>query len=287
MKSTYHIYTNGTAKGLWFLDEEDFKSGMNSIPSCALAADVRIYCFCLMNNHVHFILGGEQENCIRFIREYKRQRSRQLAERYDGQHSLIGADIGIKAVDTEDYFKTLVAYVLRNPIEAKMNIMPSDYRWSSGNLYFSDRAFKQGNFGKLGELSLAKQRRLFRTRMTLPENFLVCNDGIIFPGSYVDYQFVEKIFVSTKQMLYFLSKTNSMEAELDSGILAKAHYTDMELLASLECLCSEKYSGRQYSSLKIEDKYRLGRLLHKSYGAGSKQIARVASLDYETLKTML
>ncbi len=287
MKSTYHIYTNGTAKGLWFMDEDDFKSGMNSIPSCALAADVSIYCFCLMSNHVHFILGGEQENCIRFLREYKRQRSRQLAEKYDGKHSLIGADIGIKHVDNEDYFKTLVAYVLRNPIGARMNIMPSEYRWSSGNLYFSERAFKQGAFRKLGELSMAKQRRLFKTRISLPEEYLVCSDGIIFPGSYVDYQFVEKIFVSTKQMLYFLSKTNSMEVELDSGILAKAHYTDMELLASLECLCSEKYSGRQYSSLKIEDKYRLAKLLHKCYGAGSKQIARVASLDYETLKTML
>ncbi len=287
MQNTYHIYTNGTAKGLWFLDEEDFKDGMNSIPSCMAGNELTIYCFCLMSNHVHFIVGGDKINCIKFIREYKRQRCRQLIKKYKGEHILAGADIGIKPVDNEDYFKTLVAYVLRNPLAARMNILPSGYRWNSGDIYFSERAFQQGRFFKLGELSHTKQRIMFKTRISLPENYLLDSDGVIFPGNYVDYKTVEKIFGSAKQMLYFLSKTNDMEVELESGILSKVRYNDFELLASLESLCSEKFSGRKYSFLKIEDKYRLARLLYKCYGAPPKQIARIANLDYHILKTML
>ncbi len=287
MRNIYHIYTNGTAKGLWFLNEEDFRLGMNSIPSCAMGADITIYCFCLMSNHVHFIVQGEKEGCIKFIKEYKKQRSRQIAEKYDGEHILSGADTGIKLVDSADYFKTLIAYVLRNPLAARMNILPSEYRWSSGNLYFSERAFCLEGLRKLGELSHTQQRNLFKTRILLPENYLIDSSGIIFPGSYVNFKAVEKAFVSAKNLLYYLSKTNDMEVELESGILAKVRYTDIELLASLECLCSEKFSGKKYSTLRIEDKYRLSKLLYKCYGASPKQIARVAALDYYTLKTML
>ncbi len=287
MQNIYHIYTNGTAKGLWFLDEDDFKTGMNSIPGCALSKNVNILCFCLMSNHVHFITQGEEENCIQFIREYKRQRSMQLNGKYNGEHTLIGADIGIKFIYSEDYFKTLVAYILRNPLAARMNILPSGYRWSSGSLYFSERSSCRDGFRELGELSITKQHSLLKTRTLLPENYLIDNSGIIFPGSYVNFKAVEKAFVSAKNLLYYLSKTNDMEVELESGILAKVRYTDIELLASLECLCSEKFSGRKYSTLRIEDKYRLAKLLYKCYGASPKQIARVASLDYHTLKTML
>ncbi len=287
MKDIYHIYTNGTAKGLWFLDSEDFKVGMNSIAACAFSKNVTTLCFCLMSNHVHFITRGDKDNCIQFIREYKRLRSIQLNLKYNGEHKLIGADIGIKPVDNEDYFKTLVAYVLRNPLAARMNILPSEYLWSSANLYFSERAFLWGSFRKLGEISHAKQYSMFKTRIPIPEDYLIDSSGIIFPGSYIDYGYVEKIFISAKQMLYYLSKTNDMEVELESGILAKVRYTDLELLASLESLCAEKFPGRKYSALRIEDKYRLAKLLHKCYGAPPKQIARVASLDYYSLKAML
>ncbi len=283
----YHVYTNGLAKGLWFIDEEDFILGMNSIPSTAISADVSILCFCLMSNHVHFIVKGEEDNCARFIREYKRQRSRQLSEKYKGEHNLLGADAGIKIVDSEDYMKSLVAYVLRNPMAAGLGVLPSGYRWSSAGLYFSERTFKQGSLRRLGELSISKQRKLFKTRLSLPEDYLVYSDGVLFPGSYVDYRAVERLYRSPKQMLYYLSSTNYMDEELESGILAKTRYSDSELHASLENLCSEKYYGRKYSSLKVEDRYALAKMLHKRYGAGPKQLARVASLDYDSLKSML
>ncbi len=283
----FHVYTKGLEKKLWFFDEEDYISGMNAVPCCALGADVSILCFCLMSNHVHFILRGDSDNCIRFIREYKRQRSLQLAAKYKDTHNIAGSEVGIKAVDNEDYIKRLIVYVLRNPMAAGLGVVPTGYRWSSGNLYFSDLAFKQGGFRKLGELSLAKQRRILKTRVHLPEEYLIDSAGIIFPGSYVDYRDAEKMYISARQFLYYLSSTNDMDEELESGILTKARYEDAELFASMESLCSEKFYGRKYSSLKIEDRYTLARLMRKRYGAGPKQLSRVMSLDYDSLKRML
>ncbi len=154
-------------------------------------------------------------------------------------------------------------------------------------MYFADASFRSGLFCELGELTEKDKREMFRTRLHLPDNYIVCTDGIIFPGSYVDYRAVERVYNSPKQLLYYLSSNNDMEEELENGILRKTRYSDSELLASLDQICAEKFGGKKFHLLKIEDRYRLARELRKRYGAGPKQISRIISLDYETLKTML
>ncbi len=283
----YHVCTMGLAKGLWFYDEQDFIYGMNAVPVCAVQTGVEVWCFCLMDNHVHFILKGAEENCIRFIREYKRLRSRQLGLKYKRMRSIAGADICVSIIEDIDYLRKAIAYVLRNPMEAGVPVLPNDYKWSSAGLYFSGWRTNIGDCRKLGDLTVRKKNKLFMTRVHLPDSYMLGSEGIIFPGSYVNVQAVENVYDSPRQMLFYLSSTNDMEIELKSGILKKTHYSDAELRASLDNVCKNKFRGRDYSSLKIEDRYLAARELRKRYGSGPKQIARVTGLDYETLKSLL
>ncbi len=287
INDVYHVYTNGMSKSLWFHDETDFTMGMNLVPSCGIAADVTIYCFCLMSNHVHFILKGSEGRCIRFIREYKRLSSKKLALRHFTESPLAGAEIGIKAITNVDYLKKAIAYVMRNPVAAKLRIMPWEYRWSSSYVYFADSSFRLGSFCTLRDLAYFDKEKLFQTRLKLPDEYILCRDGIIFPGSYVDYRAVEKIYNSPRQLLYYLSSGNDMEEELESGILKKSRYSDPELIASMEEICSELFSGKKYSSLRIEDRFRMAKELKKRYGAGPKQLSRVTTLEYDLLKAIL
>ncbi len=283
----YHICTSGLAKELWFRDDEDYVDGMNSVAVSAWEAGVCIYCFCLMSNHVHFIVKGSEKDCIRFIREYKRKRSFQLTFRYGNGHSIKGSDIFINEIDTEDYLKKAIAYVMRNPMAAGIAVLPTDYPWSSSNLYFADMAFRKNRYRKLAELSLNSKRKLLKSKLILPDWYMVDNDGVVFPGSYVDYKAVERIYNSPRRLLFHLSSTNDMEMELETGILAKSSYRDSELLASLEVVCAGQFRGRRFDSLSIRDKYLLAREMRRKYGAGAKQLARIMSLDYESLKRML
>ncbi len=283
----YHICTSGLFKDLWFHDEEDYRLGMNSIPVCAILYDVTIYCFCLMSNHVHFILKGEKDNCSKFIREYKRVRSRHLVSKYSGIHSLNGADLCIKQIDSPEYFKTVVAYVMRNPTSAKLPLMPSEYRWSSSYLYFADYSLKKAKLRKLSDLTVKEKREIIKTRIAIPDYFTIEDDGVIFPGNYIDFKAVEGIFKTPKQLLYYLSSTKDMEEELESGLLSKAYYNDQELKASLDNICSEKYPNKTFNMLNIERRFVIARELRKRYGAAPKQIARVTSLDYSILKSLL
>ncbi len=283
----YHVYTKGMEKKLWFQDGEDFKFGMNNVPVCAIIADVSILCFCLMSNHVHFIIRGKEENCVRFIREYKRQNSKYLKSRYQRKRPLAGSDIGIKIIRPGDHLKTAIAYVMRNPIRAGLGLMPSEYLWSSSSVYFSEASSKIGVYCRLGDLSGEAIRELFRTRVSLPDDYILREDGTISPRSYVDFRTVENIYNSPRQLLFHLSSSKDMEEEMENGILAKARYNDDELRASLESLCSEMFRAKEFTSLKVEDKYRVAKEVRRRYGAGAKQISRITALDYKILKKLL
>ena len=73
MENHWHICTDGLEKNVIFKSDTDYIYGMNSIPVCAAGNQVTILAFCLMSNHVHFIVHGEEDNCRKFITQYKKR----------------------------------------------------------------------------------------------------------------------------------------------------------------------------------------------------------------------
>ena len=125
-----HICTAGLEKEIIFKTDADYIFGMNSIPVCMADRDISMHAFCLMDNHVHFIAHGTEEDCGEFIKAY-RKRLFTLAD-------MSSADICMKEIDDTEYLKRAIAYVLRNPPAAGLAVLPTHYRWSSGPLYFND-----------------------------------------------------------------------------------------------------------------------------------------------------
>ena len=62
----WHIYTDGTKMQNIFCCEKDFKTGMWCLAAALhLCEDVHLLTFELMGNHVHLILAGLREACIK------------------------------------------------------------------------------------------------------------------------------------------------------------------------------------------------------------------------------
>ena len=279
-KKFWHICTDGLAKGIIFTSDEDYVFGMNGIPVYSLKYDISILAFCLMSNHVHFIVQGEFEKCRQFIRTYKRRLSL-IADVRNVEES-------IKEISDTDYLKRAICYVLRNPTAARISIFPTHYRWSSGSLYFNDSSKPGPQTSLLSETVSARAKRiLLHTRASVPEHFRITEDGMICPECYVAYSFVEKIFKSPLRFLYFLSKNDNMEVELSGDILHKARYTDNEIAGSVREICINYFYKSTPEELCVEDRYRLAAILRKRYGIGIKQIARLTGTDSKLLKEIL
>lgn len=282
----YHACTNGLSQDLMFCDTNDFVQGMNDIPVCALSTGIKIYAFCLMNNHVHFVLKGQYDDCLKFMRLYKQMRSRRLRARHGTWYTLRGAEISVILLDSAEYQLNAIAYVLRNPVAAGMAVMPGEYKWSSASLYFGDKAFCLPGCRKMSELTVREKFRILNSRISFPDNYIVDSDGMIFPGSYTEYESVARMFGSPKQLLFYETKNQDLTSELETGIVAKTKYRDEELLCSLDWLCENKFRGKKYYDLRIEDRYHAAKELHRRYGCSVKQISRVTGLPADILKAM-
>jgi REP element-mobilizing transposase RayT len=78
-KHFYHFATKGLEDDILFGSVEGFIAGMNRIALCLCRLGkehlVIVICFCLMDNHVHFILYGTEEDCILFMETINRQQN--------------------------------------------------------------------------------------------------------------------------------------------------------------------------------------------------------------------
>ena len=72
-KAIYHICTNGFEKTTIMRDEEDFKTAHNLMAILAYKMCIGILVYCLMSNHVHFIIEtGSAESAKAYINEFLR-----------------------------------------------------------------------------------------------------------------------------------------------------------------------------------------------------------------------
>ena len=276
-KSYWHICTDGLAREIIFKDVRDYIFGMNGVPALSLSYDITVLAFCLMSNHVHFVVHGVEKGCRAFITAYKKRLSL-IAD--------VGmADICVKQIDTDDYLLRVIGYVLRNPVGAGLGVMPQFYRWSSASLYFNKDRVVDGI--TVEDVGTKKMRGILRSHYRLPSDYIVTTDGMVDPSCYVDYRAVESLFGHVGRMLYFLSRNDDMEMELTENHLSKSSYSDEELAVSVRVICREKFGCDSPDSLSVEARYSLASILRKRYGLGPKQLARLTGTDPQLLRGIL
>lgn len=269
-----------------FRDRSGYIAGMNAIPVYVLSYNVRMLSFCLMNNHVHFIICGQEDNCMKFIRHY---RKRLAVIAGSGRDDVRMAGICIKRIDDADYLMRAIGYVLRNPVNAGWKIMPMHYEWCSAGLYFRGYhgAFPVGR--TVSSLNYRERRRLLGSHVELPEHYTMSPEGMIYPECYVDIGAVERLFLNPGRLLYRLSRNDDvgLELEMTSDVLRKVQYRDEELAGSVLSICREEFRCASIQNLTVEQRYILAGMLRKRYGTGFRQTARLTGTDPAVLRKIM
>ena len=278
MRDCWHICTRGLENEVIFKSDEDFIYGMNGVAVFALIYDLKILAFCLMDNHVHFVVQGSRDACIKFIRYYKRRLS-VLAD-------MTVADECLKKIDDEEYLKRVIAYVLRNPMSAGLDAFPVTYRWGSGVLYFNGMYHSQEKVS-VADVGRKELRKILGTRVVLPDNYRLTRDMCVDPACYVDYRAVEELYRSPARMMFYMSRNEDMEMELASGILDRHRYGDKELRGVVMQMCRDMFRSDSPESLCVEDRYRLADALRRKYGLSVSQLARITMADRKILASVL
>ena len=119
-----------------FMDDADRMKFMEKLLKDREIADFKLYGYCLMDNHIHLLIGETEEigTSIKRItvgyvqwHNYKYTRTGHLFQnRYASE-----------PVETESYLVNVLRYIHQNPVKAKIIKRSPDYLWSSYNQYIS------------------------------------------------------------------------------------------------------------------------------------------------------
>ena len=291
MKRYYHICTKGLATDLLFRDTQEFIAGMNRIgvchQSCARSGHpVVILAFCLMNTHVHFVLFGSGEGCSDFIAKYrdstclwiKKHRGERLHERVVAS---------IFPISGRESVRTKIVYNIRQMVEARLNVSPLSYPWSSGQLMFADSSFSLSGARPMSSFSARAVARMVKSKEIIPGDWLVFNNGVIWPGSYTDFKAAEKFFASVGDFLFMVNnssidKTVNMEMMEDSPSIPDSEVRDKALeIARID------YGKETVSRCSADERIALARILRKEFHCGHRQLARVLGMNAEDLSRIV
>lgn len=291
VKNCWHFSTDGTVQDVLFRDEGDFIAAMNRIYLVGRKFNVVILAFCLMDNHVHFILYGDFDTCNRFMHEFIRLTSMSIAYRHRLSENLRDLPIHHQAILDDAYLKTAICYVIKNPPVAGLPWQGHDYPWSSGPLYFrSYNAWTSPGWtqriGTLKGMSAQRREQVFHTREPLPDELKVM-DGMILPSNYIPVDLVERIFRSHRSFLFFLSRSREEDVESRGGAISRLSLPDVELRQHKRNMIRELYGKASSRDLDTAQRLRLAKEMRRRFNSSVKQISRMVGLRAEELEAFL
>lgn len=294
INNCWHFSTDGNAVDCLFYDDDDFIAGMNRIYITVRGYNVIILAFSLMDTHVHFVLYGEFDECNHFMHEYVRRTSISIAKKHGENNKLDGVPVDYQRVDNDYYLKTVICYTVKNAPVAGVPFNALDYPWSSGPLYFKKAGYwsspswqgKENNLSYSGIMGTKTLRKVLKTR-DLPEKNLRMAGSLIFPGEYVAYELVERLFKTTKSFNYFLCRTKEEEVDSKGGTISHLSVPMQEMRQHKNELCLELFNTASIKTLNTSQRLILARTLRSRFNSSIKQIARLCGLVYNEVKDIL
>lgn len=140
----YHVMLRGIDRRDIFRDDQDRGKFMKVLRAVVNPKDrddkplppyVKVYAYCLMDNHVHLLLGEGSETIGEVMKRISVSFVSYFNKRYERLGPLFQGRFKSEPVEDAGYFIRLLRYIHQNPVAAEMVAHPRDFEWSSWHEY--------------------------------------------------------------------------------------------------------------------------------------------------------
>lgn len=282
----FHVCTEGQEERVIFRDEEDLRVGFNSIPICASRANVIVVVGIVLNSHIHsVILARSYEDALTFIDGYKISIGKYIQKRYG--INCVYRDVDAKPIflDSPKYVRNAICYTLRNALDMGKNI--HEYRWSGYRGLFCG-GIVSVKCHRVSEMKYRELREMFKASTLNPGiNWLVSEDGVIEPASFMDWKYAEAAFGN--DLKFFLKVLGFSDDEEMKQLLEinpfKSHSVE-EILAELESRARQIH-GLPLNALTKAQKIPVAKKVYHSMKVSRPMLAKCLGVPLSTLLQML
>ena len=169
----YHIVQRGNNREACFVKPENYQFYLKLWKDCAKRYGVVVHAYCLMTNHIHFLVTPENPDSIsramsvigsryayHFNKVYKR-----TGTVWEGRHKS-------SLIQSDRYLLACYRYIELNPVVAGMVRKPEEYKWSSflANAWGKKTSLvaheEYLNLGTTTDARCHAYRELFRTQLS-------------------------------------------------------------------------------------------------------------------------
>ncbi|HEU0147463.1 MAG TPA: transposase [Bradyrhizobium sp.] len=135
----HHVTQRGNARARTFFGDDDYALYRDLLATHCRDADVDVWAWCLMPNHVHLILtpsdpDGLRRALSRVHRTYAgviQTRRKRSGHFWQGRFGAVPMD--------EEYLAAALRYVSLNPVRARLVARAQDWKWSSTRAHLRGR----------------------------------------------------------------------------------------------------------------------------------------------------
>ena len=140
----YHITQRGTNREKVFFSVADRHLYLRLIRENLSDAGVKVLAYCLMSNHVHFVVVPEREDSLAVLFARANGRYAQVANARKGRSGHLWQARFFSCALSEQRLWSVLGYVEANPCRAGMVERPEEYRWSSAAVHLTGVADGSG-----------------------------------------------------------------------------------------------------------------------------------------------
>ena len=135
----HHVTQRGNGGARTFFGDDDYALYRDLLAASCRAADVEIWAWCLMPNHVHLILvPSEADGLRRALAPVHRRYAGIIHARRKRTGHFWQGRFGCVAMD-EEHLAAALRYVSLNPVRARLVDRARDWRWSSVRAHLGGR----------------------------------------------------------------------------------------------------------------------------------------------------
>ncbi len=128
----YHVVQRGNNRENCFISADDYQLYLDLWRRCAKRYKVNVHAYCLMTNHIHFLVTPANEtglsNTMKVVGSryafYINRRYERTGTLWEGRHRS-------SLVQSAQYLLSCYRYIELNPVRARIVRYPEEYKWSS------------------------------------------------------------------------------------------------------------------------------------------------------------
>lgn len=289
-----HIYSDGGAVDIPFKDDRDKIFALNRIAILGHIYGVQVVIAEVIDTHLHTVIHGPKDACVKFRNELRRQMICHFI--FTGRKEQLGEGFFLDsvAIGTRTSLMNHIIYVLRQVLDTGFPFLPTDYRFGPGNIFFAQPSTiglsrSAEGVREVGRMGVREKWRILETRLPVPDDWLVTEDGLILPCCYMDYNLVNGLFRTPRCFIAF----QHIKRDDEESIRQVCHRRSLEALTlndlreKARLVCRNRFK-KELSMASVPERVQVASLLVKNRMAFlSASLAKAVFLKYDDLALFL